>query len=309
MKIKRILFFLILSLICLNNISYSREAVKIIVKIDDELITNYDIKNKIISSLLISNESINQKNINNLKERSLEFLIRNRLKKIELKKHNFKKDFARINSYLSAISSNDIKGLENRFQIHGLNFQEYVNELDLEFKWRTLIFQKFSKKIDIKPEEIEEEVKSLINQNNQEEYNLSEIEIESIDEKIDEIKIIEIKNLIYNEGFKNAVKKFSISDTSSKNGNLGWVNSNSLSKEFQEILKKMKVNEISKPIKKENKIIFFKLEDKRVSNYSEKDIDILRKKLLDQKKQDLFKLYSNSYISKLKNTYLIEYLK
>ena len=71
----------------------------------------------------------------------------------------------------------------------------------------------------------------------------------------------------------------------------------------------MKVNEISKPIKKENKIIFFKLEDKRVSNYSEKDIDILKKKLLDQKKQDLFKLYSNSYISKLKNTYLIEYLK
>ena len=44
---------------------------KIVVKIENELITSYDIKNKIISTLLLNNKQINQENIDNLKKRSL----------------------------------------------------------------------------------------------------------------------------------------------------------------------------------------------------------------------------------------------
>ena len=63
----------------------SSNNVKIIVKIDNELITNFDIKNKIITKLILTNQEINQKNINDLKKISLEELIQNRLKKLSLK--------------------------------------------------------------------------------------------------------------------------------------------------------------------------------------------------------------------------------
>ena len=55
---------------------------KIIVKIENELITSYDIKSKILGTLILKKE-INQTNITGLK--TLEYLIQNRLKKIELK--------------------------------------------------------------------------------------------------------------------------------------------------------------------------------------------------------------------------------
>ena len=47
------------------------------------------------------------------------------------------------------------------------------------------------------------------------------------------------------------------------NGNLGWINSKSLSKQMSDILIKMKINEISKPIRKLNNVLFFKITDKR----------------------------------------------
>ena len=53
----------------------------IIIKIEDQIIPNYEIKNKILSSLVLSNQKINQENINKLKKQSLDFLINQNLKK------------------------------------------------------------------------------------------------------------------------------------------------------------------------------------------------------------------------------------
>ena len=55
---------------------------KIILKVEDEIITNYDLKNKIISTLILSNQQINQENINKLKKQSIELLIQYKLKKM-----------------------------------------------------------------------------------------------------------------------------------------------------------------------------------------------------------------------------------
>ena len=37
----------------------------IVVKIDDQIITSFEIKNKILTNLILSNQEINQENINN----------------------------------------------------------------------------------------------------------------------------------------------------------------------------------------------------------------------------------------------------
>ena len=91
------------------------------------------------------------------------------------------------------------------------------------------------------------------------------------------------------------------------NGNLGWIRSDSLSKEIYNNLKDLKKGDISKPIIKGNTLTLFKLVDKREINSNDIDKDIVRKNLIELKKVELFGLYSNSHLSKLKNTSLIEY--
>ena len=307
MKHKSILFFLIFNLILIPSTSISSNT-KIVVKIENELITTYDIKNKIISTLLLNNKQINQKNIDNLKKGSLETLIQNRLKKIELQKYNIKSDNLKIASYLNSLSSNNITNLRNTFEQNNLDFQTFKDEVDIEFKWRNFIFEKFSNKIEIDSNNIINEIETKIKKQNLINYNLSEIEILKTSPEQDKKKVLEIQNFIKQAGFEKAVRKYSIGSTADKDGQLGWVKSNSLSKDFLNILRKTKIKEITQPILQQNRITIIKLNDKRIEKITKEKIESLKNELIAEKKNDLFKLYSNSYLSKLRNTKLIEYI-
>ena len=108
-------------------------------------------------------------------------------------------------------------------------------------------------------------------------------------------------------GFENSVTKFSISNTSSSKGDLGWINSSSLSSNIFEIISNLKVGQVSKPIIRQNSVLFLKLIDKRIADTKDKDFEILKKNIINQKKNELFNLYSSSHLSKLKNSTYIEY--
>ena len=88
---KKFLIFLFVFFTGFNCLSFAKDENKIVVKIENELITSYDVKNKILTSLVLSNIEITQENINKLKRKSLEELISNRLKRIELSKYSLKK--------------------------------------------------------------------------------------------------------------------------------------------------------------------------------------------------------------------------
>ena len=308
MKIKNY-FFIILLTLFFDSFVVAKNT-KILVKIESEIITNFDVQNKIISSLILAKKQINQENINNFKKASLENLIQNRLKKIELKKYNIKKDDEQINLYLNSISSNNVEKMKNIFKDYDLDFKEFTDQIDVEFKWRKFIYQIYKKKINIKPEDVDREISDkLKKQKNIVEYNLSEIEILSNNSGSNLETIALIQDEIKVAGFESAVSKFSISSTSSKSGELGWINSNSLSKEFLKILNKTQKGQVSDPIMKQDKIIFLKLNDKKTSNYTNIDFDKLKNDLLVKKQNELFELYSNSHLSKLRNTNLIQYFK
>lgn len=304
MKVK-IFFFFIIFVANLNFTLDAKEITKIVVKIENEIITNYDIKSEILATLILTKKEINQKNIDDLKQNALENLIQNRLKKIELKKYNFTRNESKINQYLNSISSNNIQNIKSLFQENGIDYKSFVDNIDIELKWRNLIFNNFSKKIEINLNDIDREVKKiLLNNKNLISYNLSEIEIKKSEEKI-----IQVFNELKNTNFEDAVIKLSISSTSKNRGELGWVNSNLLSKEISETLEVMKIGEVSKPINRQNTVIFLKLNDKKILENSKINIDNLKSELINQKKNELFSLYSNSLLSKLRNTKFIEYYK
>ena len=69
----------------------------------------------------------------------------------------------------------------------------------------------------------------------------------------------------------------------------------------------MKVGDISPPIKNINTLLFLQLTDKKITKAENINIQELKKRMSEQKKNELFNLYSRSHLSKLKNTSFIEY--
>ncbi len=300
----------ILTIILINfslNVSAKIQN-KIILKVENEIITNYEIKNKILRSLVLSDQEITQDNINKFKNQALDTLVQLKIKKIELQKYNISKNEAQITAYLNSISSNNILGLKEKFELNDLSYELFLEEIEIESKWQKLIFQIYSKKINIDENIINEDLKKLIrNKISIKEVNLSEIEFFLNKDKSDKEKVSNLLNEIEKIGFESAAMKYSISSTAANKGKLGWVNSNSLSKEIYNILNKMKPGQITKPINRQNSILILKLNDVRVSKTENINIPELKERLLSQKKNELFNLYSKSHLSKLKNNSLIEY--
>ena len=305
-------FILILLFLLLNSFSslFSEINGKILIKVENNIITNYEFKNKILRLLMFSNTEVTQENINLIKKSALDSLLMSEIKKIELSKYPIKIDQKQLDSYISKISVSNINELKKRFNQNNIDYDLYAEEMEIELMWQNLIYSKYSNKIIIDESILNAEIKKVLdNQEQIKEFNLSEIEIslESLDENLIKKKTLEIKEKIINQGFEKVAMTHSVSLTSSNKGNLGWINSKSLSKEILDIVKEMDIGSISEPIIKQNNLIFLKLNEKKFTDPKAINKKILKERILNNKKNELFNLYSRSYLSKLKNNSLIEY--
>jgi parvulin-like peptidyl-prolyl isomerase len=212
-------------------------------------------------------------------------------------------------SYLNNLASKyntDAQGLEDIFIENNLDFELYLNEIMIEFAWQKLIFSFFSDRIILNDKEINDEINLIIkNKKNFVEYNLAEIEIIS-DNSENQKQINEIKEQIKKNGFKNTAIKYSASSSSLDGGNLGWINSKSLSEDILNKLKNKKIGDLTNPIILGNTITFIKILDKKSSNVDEINVEQIKKQIVERKKNEFLNLYSNNHLSKVKNRSLIE---
>ena len=281
---------------------------KIIVTVENEFISSYELKNKIRTLLVLSGQEINQENINNIKNISLNQLIDLKIKKKELKKYNFQEDKKSLNEQLSRISRNNISDFKKRFINNNLNYELFLEELETEIDWQKLIYILYNKKVQISEEEIEQDMTKILSEKQEiEEFRLSEIEILSADKNQIENDINLVKNEIKANGFESAVRKFSISQSSTNNGDIGWINKNALSKNILKKIRTLKIGEVSPAIKKANSVVFLKMVDKKKSQMKFSDLEKVKSDIINRKKNEILKLYSNSHFSKIKNSSLIEY--
>tara|TARA_Y100001970_G_scaffold50760_1_gene64274 strand:- start:4412 stop:5353 length:942 start_codon:yes stop_codon:yes gene_type:complete len=308
-KLSNFCILLLLFLSSANNVESEIKS-KIIATVDNQIITSYELKNKIITNIILNNEQINQENIDKLKSISLKNLINFRLKKKELINANLFNDKIDTNEFISRISknyTNNIEDFKDIFKLNNLSYDLYKEEIKIELAWQQLILSLYGNKIKINESEVDEELKKIINnQKNLIEYNLSELEIQITKNKeIDQI-IDEIQNLIEKEGFENTAIKYSISLTAMDGGNLGWVNAKSLSDKVLNIVNRLNIGDISEPILQSDTILFLKLNEKKKLDINKINMIETKNRIINQKKNEMLNLFSSSHLSKIRNSASIE---
>ena len=267
-------------------------------------------ENKINTTLILANQEINQENIDKLKSISLKRLIDLKIKQNEIKKFNIAINNLAIESHMNNISNNlniDPNKLKKFFKSNMINYNQYRNEVEIEFLWQKLIAQLYSSKINVNKTQIENEIKEILNKKDESiKYKLAELEInyENVN-KNDLIK--EIKRSIKDVGFSKTVIKYSISSSALNEGDIGWIDSNDISGSLVNKIKDLEIGEISDAIEVAGSLVFYKMLDKKIiNNISKKNINQIRQNVIDKKKNELLNLYSNSHLSKKKNNILIK---
>ena len=308
-KLFKILFFIIFINIETNSFALTKN--KIIVTVNNQIISSYELKNKVKTILFLANQNIDQENVDLIKKKALQQLIDYKLKKNQVIKFGIQANNSdQINNYLNNLSlkyKTDINGIKKKFKNNNLDFEIYLDEIKTEFNWQKLIFNKFQNRIFVDEKEINMELDDSIEvQGKLQEYKLAEIEITLKNNSEDKNTMLELNDQINKIGFEKTAIKHSISTSSSDGGNIGWISSKALSQEILSILSKMKIGDLSKPIIQTNTAVIIKLLDKKTLDVSNINLDQLKQKIIKNKKNQLLNLYSNNYLSKIKNGALIE---
>ena len=293
-------FIIIFFLIFKFNNGHALEN-KILIKVDQKIITTIDILNEInyITSLNPSFKTADQNTKFEIAKNSLikqalkEKEIYKIFKNIDLKEDDFKRIL--INQY-SNKNLDNINSVEQYLKKFDLELSDLFEKTEVNTYWNEMIVQRFNKNININRDNIKE---NLLKNNFQKEFNLSEILFSiSSDEKL-EIRYNTIIEDINKNGFDATALKFSLSDTSSQGGLIGWVKESALNQNIIQILNEYQANMITKPIRIPSGFLILKINDIReINKYSN----------LDQEIEQIVKLQINNQLSQFSNI-LIEKIR
>tara|TARA_B100000963_G_scaffold348641_1_gene356537 strand:+ start:322 stop:1257 length:936 start_codon:yes stop_codon:yes gene_type:complete len=304
MEMNKIRTFFIILVVCFyNSVSNSFEN-KIILKINNQIITSFDLK-KEIKYLDALNPGI--KNLN--KDEQIKFskksIIQEKIKKNEILKtfDNPTVPKQLLENLLKRIYSNiGLKNL-NEFKkyliLKDVEYKYVVKKIENEALWNELIYVKFKDKLRINETSLREKIKKNINEGTKS-YLLSEIVFEiDKNEKVKD-KYQKIKQEILEKGFGNAALKYSISETSKMSGTLDWVDENSLNENIKKILASKKRKDYTKPITVPGGFLILKINDIKVKKL-EINIEQELKKLINETKNYQLNKFSVLHFNKIKN--------
>ena len=139
---------------------------------------------------------------------------------------------------------------------------------------------------------------------NQEEYNISEIVFRKDKDKTLAQITEQIKLSVNEIGFNNTATIVSLSESSKFGGNIGWINKNTLSKQVSEKVRNINVGEYSEVIKINNNYLIVKINEVRISQVKiDKEKEL--KKLIQIEKNKQLNQFSRIYCDKSKINYSI----
>ena len=306
---KKLLFFFSILLFSLINLAKTDE-IKILYKLENEIITNQDLIDELNYLVSLNNNLISLEK-NKLNQIAVRSIIKEKIKYLELKKYfkideNTKEiDDIVLKEINKRLRINSLENIEKHFSSYNLSLEQVKFKIRVELFWNKLIYDKYINKISINRKNLKKKVlNDLENKAFIDEYFLKEILFNLEENENLEKKYLDIKNTIKNTGFENAANIYSVSDTSKFGGEIGWVNKLQLSEKITKQLDKIEIGGLTNYIPVGNSYLIIKLDNKRKIK-SEINLDEETEILIQKETDRQLNQYSINLFNKLKKNIFI----
>ena len=293
------IIILLFYLTCVTQV-FSLEN-KIIVKVDNEIITSVDINNE-VKYLKALNPNLSKLDKNKIYQIAKSSLVREKIKLIEISKiaeSKISEEYLEniIKNIYSSIGFNNKKEFIKYLNNFSIDIEEVENKLSNEALWNQLIYRNYYTKIKFDERKIRDEIKSINNETYS--YLLYEILFNSDDKSEAEKLYNQIELSIEKNGFENTASIFSISESAKTGGKLGWIEEGSMSKKIVSEISQLKNDEYTKPILIPGGFLILSVKNKKKI---QKNLDIeqeVKLKIKSIQNQQLNQ-FSNIYFNKIK---------
>ncbi len=249
--ISNILLFFLLKIFIFENNLYAQEKFEgMIVSIDKEIITTYDLSQRIKLALKSLNLEDSIVNRDSVRERMLELLILEKIKTIEAKKNDIshtEEELINFTSNIYNFSKDDFKGFKSFLEKEGFDIDILLDQMSSELLWKKFLQKTIASKIIISEQEIQDSFNERTKNKGKYEFDYDEVLFvndlpeswQKSKKKLEEF----LKLLDKGITFENLSKKFNEVYTM-ESQNSKWILEDSIDQKTKESLQKMKEGEV-----------------------------------------------------------------
>jgi peptidyl-prolyl cis-trans isomerase SurA len=267
-KIKYIflIFFLIANF---NENLKSQDIQAIAVIVNDEVISRYDVNQRVRLILVTSGIPATEENVKRIEEQAIKALIDEKIQIQEAIKLEVPDSPDEINLMLDNIARGNqttAEGILESITSQGVNSETLLNQIKSELLWNKIVRGRFGSYINISDEEVNIIYDRTIQNINNSQYDISEIFIGFEDEseekeakELTERLTEQLKNEI---AFEPVAQQFSQAPSSGQGGFIGWVSEGQLDPDIISNIKNLEIGSVSNPIKTVNGYYIIKLNGK-----------------------------------------------
>ena len=261
--------FLLLFFILLPIKLFTQDIQAISAIVNDEVISRYDVQQRV--QLIVSTSGIKptQENIKRLETQALRSLVNEKIQLQEAIKLDVPSSDDEVNLMLERIANgNQMSGQEILQQINsqGVRAETLLNQIKAELLWNKIVRGRYGSYINVNEDEVSIVYDRTMESIGKDQYDISEIfigyenEQEQQEANILANKLVE--QLRSGAAFAAVAQQFSQTASSGQGGYIGWVTEGQLDNEIIDSLKELKKDEISNPINTVAGLYVIKLNDK-----------------------------------------------
>ena len=298
-----------------NNSSMSQDIQAISAIVNDEVISRYDVQQRIKLIIVTSGIQPTQENVSRLEKQAIRALVNEKIQLQEAIKLDVPTSSEEIDLMLRRIASgNEMSSEEiiNFISSNGVNAETLLNQIKAELLWNKIVRGRFGSYINISEDEITIIYNRTVESLDREQYDISEIFIgfESKEEEVDALNLAKrlIEQLKNGASFSPVAQQFSQASSSGQGGYIGWVAEGQLNSKIVDALKGLNNKQISDPIKTVNGFYVVKLNEKAEAggkNYMRNQYDLISI-TFDKNRKTEAQNFSNDFISCKRLDSLIE---
>jgi peptidyl-prolyl cis-trans isomerase SurA len=299
----KILTLVYLLIIFFPNLLYSNDGYKIIVKVNNKIISNHDIE-KEKNYLSALNPNILNIPEDEVKKISKQSLIREIIKKKEISKYydvNYESpELIQLAEKLyTRLNINSKEEFKVYLEEYNLNLKDVLKKIAIESNWNALIYERYKNQINIDKDKIKKklELETFANKTDKL-FLLSEIVFSAKDQEEYDSNYKKILGSIKERDFSSAATIYSMSDTAKFGGEIGWVSKNDISEKIYKKISILRVNEFTKPLKIATGFLLLSLDGIK-EGYKESNLEEKFNKIISKERNRQLNQYSMIHFKKI----------
>ena len=152
-KIRLIFIYLFLVYLFSTSILFaSSKTYKIVRLVNDQVITNYDLENRLKLFSFLNNVSINNENIDSYANEMLKLMVEEKLQIEQIKKYNIVISDDEVENYIKEAyvgSNKNILDLKNSLSLNNIKFDIFKESIRIQIAWNELAGRLFYRTLKV----------------------------------------------------------------------------------------------------------------------------------------------------------------